>query len=324
MAKKKQVSRANSEVRTVEPTTADGITFTKKVDPTEPVSLLGDQVRSQIQQIRKKEAGDTEFTIHEKERATRTIGLHITRYIDGGEVARMTKELDKADAFIEKVLKKKNKKIEELEKAIDLTKKARSLKVNITKAKRKRYLEIMSEIRDMGSDDPFPTLSGSNKGGVRLLNESQRFFPTDWLKKMHSMPLKVTERKRGVFVPGKLIAISSKEQAKQKSTMVHEMMHLAESTVPGMSDVIGAQYQRRTKGERLKRITNHGPGEFCRRDKWLGNSENGDGEYMGKYYKGGEHHEIATMAMEGILFDEYPIEDDPEVREMVLGLIAST
>ena len=44
---------------------------------------------------------------------------------------------------------------------------------------------------------------------------------------------------------------------------------------------------------------------------------------MGREYGSDKYFEVGTMGIEGILFSSYPVEKDPDVVDLVLGLLAS-
>ena len=289
------------------PTLVAGQTFTGTVNTLDNASMLGEIVRTRVA---KGVAGQSEVS---------EIGRIIREYIYTDEIQILTKRLRTLQRRAE--FYRKRRRLNESEK-LQLAGLEMLLVQDwrkISKMKRERYLEIMSHIRDMGSENAYPTLPGSNEAIERLLNESQQYFPTDWVNEFHKTPTKTILVSRG-FNDGVHIAVSDNGLGGRRSTMVHELIHQAERVIPGVSRTQKQHYDWRTKRNKLREIS-YAPGEFTRRDSWFGNRKNGPGEYMGKEYKS-DHFEIATMGIEGVLFGTYPIEDDLKVYDLLLGILA--
>lgn len=319
---KKRISDQGSDItsvrdrgfrtRKVSPTLVSGQTFSREVDPTSNASLIGEVVRTRV----------AKGVLNEVD--VRSVGQTIRNYINTDDVKRLALRQSRIQSRMEYYRGRKRLTDDESRQERELANLYIQHRDEIVRVKQERYLEVMSSIRDMGSGRAQPVKPGSNKDVERLTNESQRFFPSDWLNKFHESPIRNSLVSRGYFTPDE-IAVSDSGIAGRRSTMVHEMFHRAEHLIEGVRKTEKEIYRRRTKGSKKRPIhfsKHYRIKEYCRRNRWLGSKANGSGEYMGKHYDSG-YYEIGTMGMEGIIFGTYPIENDLEVYDLVLGILAS-
>lgn len=308
------VNRQGFIARSIQPTLVSGNTYTGEVDPNRAASVLGELIRTKLAKNPPKSEGDL-----------REIGSFIREYIETPELKQMAKQLGELDRLAEREIEKLKRTGRMSESAKDTIRDRVKLIRDYQRMKQSRFFEIMSSVRDIGTVKPLPVSEGSNVAIVRLLHESQRFFPSDWLDRFAASKLSVHFETRGRYLHSRgFLSISDSGDKGRRSTMVHELMHRAEFLVPGFRKSLKEMYERRTKRSKLRKIsyTPDDDPEWTYRNSWFGNKKNGFGEYMGRKYPS-DNFEIATMAMEGICWGTYPIEDDPEVYDLVLGALAS-
>ena len=303
------ISRQGFVTPPEQPTLVLGQTFSGSVNVSDPASVIGELVRTKV-----AKGVRTEVEI-------RAVGSTIRNYIENQEVHELNKLRGQLDRAIEKLQKKKRPKREDLKTLIAARQKRQQI-IELTAAERqKRYLDVMRQVRDMGSEKPQPVKRGSSSDVARLFQESQRFFPTDWAEKLQQTDVKLTLAKRGSFLPPGNLAVSDRGRQGRKSTMVHEMWHMAQFNFPDIRRAEHELFKRRTRGNKRRLISNSKK-EYTFRDKWFGSKAKGYAEYMGKDY-GNDFHELGTMAFESIIFGTYPIENDHDVFDLTLGLLAA-
>ena len=286
-------------------TQVPGVTFTGEIDPTDSDSMLGELIRSKISKANAKgPLGQKELS---------GIGSTIRKAIETPDVVALDRQLNLLQRESVKLLQANKPQTVELQNQIAATRDA------ISKIRQQRYLKIFRQIRDMGSDIAHPVTSSSSESAVRIVHESQRFFPKDWLNKMFSDG-QITIKLGGGFYDhgGRLLTLSSSAGG-LRSTAVHELIHRAERLVPGLKEAQKQLYLERTKGGKAKPLS-WGQAGRAKRNRWLGHKQDGFGEYMGRDY-GGEAYELATMSMEALVYGTFPI--DKGVMDLVLGSLAA-
>jgi SPP1 gp7 family putative phage head morphogenesis protein len=342
----KEIRARGFEFPTQKPTLVQGQTFSGVVNPASPVSMLGELVR---QRIAKGVSGEAE--IREVGKMLRSYIVEQSNPVLLKDRAKISYDIDKLQADVlkwqgkEQIAKTPAKKAEAQQKQKELHEElrskgelARSLDDKIQKSKQDAAMLVLSSVRDMGSPNAHPVRSGASPEVERLLNETQRFIPRDWLDQSHKQQVSLLRVQRGYYDPSnKEIAVSGDASHRQvKSTMLHEFWHRLEEIIPGIHKAEKELYQRRTSGERpqemsvsrtIRRLYRRDkrkvpPPEYTRRDEWFNHNKDGFAEYFGKDY-GSTFYEIGTMGVEGIFFNTYPIEEELEVYDLILGLMAT-
>jgi hypothetical protein len=317
----REISQRGFETPKLEPTKIPGVTFSKMVDPTDPASLVGEAIR---QRIAKGVSTENEV---------RAVGSRVRQSMETDELKRLVSKGNRTKAEIQKLYLKEVKgklSANDRQKLADLRKEIDQHLETIQRIKQDRFLSVMSQIRDFGSGTVQPLAIGSDPSMSRLYVETSRFFPKDWLDKFHATPLMVgISPRNGVSYyvhQTRELRISPSGQPVSglsrmvRSTMAHEMFHQAENTVPGVYQAQKELYQRRTKGNQV-RLLSWNKQVKIKRNSWLGSKKNGQDEYMGREYSDG--YEIGTMGLQGILFGDVSVEEDEEVYDLVLGMLAS-
>lgn len=346
-----KISERGFEFPKVEPTKIPGITFSREVDPTSQVDLLGETIRGNILRLRREnEKKNGAPDLNEKQ--IRQIGRLARKYISSPDIldfekraGRLIKSKTKYETELLKAwvgefgASSKKEKQKWIEKQSQIVTKLKGMASDLRellevgyKKKQQRLLELLQATRDMGTTRDFPTIGETNEEVHLLVSEGQKFFPADWLTKIHAHPIKFKRGKRGFF-NGKTIQVGIDHvRHPTRSTAVHELWHAAEQHVDGVFRAEKELYQRRTKKSkvveievsRLNRTMNpRSKPEYTRHGSWLGENKSYLSEYIGKFYDGDNFLEVGTMGMEGVVFNTVPIQNDPEVYDFVLGSLLS-
>lgn len=309
--------------------------------------LVGDGVKDskQAQEIGKVVAAD-----YEKE-VGKAAGFSYKEFAKKYEAYRdVVKEFDILKAEIKKVDRRRfdmrvkaESRIEAEKRYHELREKERDLRLKIVvareliddyqdkleEAKEKAYLATLNKIRDMGGEFNLEAAkSEANAKPIRdmLQNNTQKFFPSEWIEASNLTPLKIVQDSKRAFHRGesnptlKILPDGSEEVTENPgllsldikrngpSVFVHEMQHRMEDIHPNLKELMRNFYVEKTKGKK---------------PKWLGSGYNKDeifidieggwtDDYMGKFYniagrKGNSMDnvgwEIGTMALEMIAFD---------------------
>jgi len=220
---------------------------------------------------------------------------------------------------------------------------------------------VISQIRPVGAEGrKHNYASRSNRKIKDWLDETMELVPTDWVNSSIGDPLPLltkkvkrgfyrhrgTRRDKGQLERVSILASDTWNEARSRSTVLHEFGHRMEDTLtgvpkpdegvkrprgpidrtvppparPDLFDIERQFYDRRTAGERAVQIKGCGPSEKGRKDEFTE-------EYMGKEYVwGGEvyAYEILSMGLEGVYYGNYDLyEKDPEYFDLILGLLAA-
>lgn len=158
----------------------------------------------------------------------------------------------------------------------------------------------------------------------KMIQSAYDNYPMEWSEKAeHRNTLKVVQRGRGFYNDGTSVIAADEQSYDAQSTMYHELGHRTEHTFPEIMRLEQEFYERRTKGEKLQKLSDltgikdYGT-ETTRTDKFKD-------VYMGKEYLtySGEHYgyEILSMGLEGIYRGKYNLYDDDDCAKFILGLL---
>ena len=176
-----------------------------------------------------------------------------------------------------------------------------------------------------------PKAARGAKKATALLEEGQKFYPTDWLQR--TRPIDAGTAKRGYHQDrGSRAEIKVSERSAGITgtpglpTAIHELGHEMEASVPFVAQVENAFYEWRTRGgtfdgpqEQTRRLATilkgHGYGrnEITRTDQFAD-------AYMGKAYGTGGVYELLTMGMQSLFAGDGAM--DAEMQTWLLGLLA--
>ena len=250
------------------------------------------------------------------------------------EINRMTRELmDLGSAYFDKDLEyryamiRKSANVDELEKESKALKKKRddvSKAIDILKKKQEDQRNaalrtVLSEIRTLGGVNggnvsQFMNISRGGKTADATV-DAMNFYPSDWLKKSSAFGISLKPKwtsGRAYYAPG----TGEIRVNESRGTCIHELGHRFEQVVPGIREAERAFYAERTAGEPLKWL---GPGystrEVTRRDKFIS-------PYMGKDY-GGQAFELVSMGFQYAYTDYDKLSQDEDMRDWILGILAS-
>jgi hypothetical protein len=202
--------------------------------------------------------------------------------------------------------------------------------------------EVLSQVRDMGWPDgggalPLARLAQRDLTGA--IRWAEQFYPTDWLRQARERTngrLRVKAVERGfhghtdsMLGGSKLtIALSPNPDrgltgGQYGETAVHEIAHHFELTVPGLFETQRAFLWRRTSrgevGSRQRETLELLAGttdEYGRRDEF-------DTPYIGREYGGDQpNFEVLTTAMQSVFGGAPHADNDPDLREWLLGVLA--
>lgn len=252
-----------------------------------------------------------------------------------------------ADARVQAIIAEQGPRIEELQKAqseaLGQAAIARAnvadVRAEIAQKSRDTLVEILEEHRGLGSAGEqawtFST-KGARGAAKQILEEAAAFFPRDWIIRGRLNPIKprFTKNGRGYHRGGSTesdLVVSGGDRSKIKTdpdgfaTAIHELGHHLEHVDPRIRALEWAFYQRRTRAagygiqERefaFPRGSGYGRHETYRKDGFLES-------YMGKTYGNGPRssYEVFTMGLESIWTGSYEL--DQEMREFILGLLAT-
>jgi hypothetical protein len=206
----------------------------------------------------------------------------------------------------------------------------------------KAYLEMMSEIREMGGELEIVKLKGdSGAGQQKKAQNGTKYFPKDWVEMSNQLPVRLLTARggRAYHMAEKRPSVdreavrengilSYKDVVKQNygelclttsdstSTWVHELGHRMEHTNKRLESIIQDYYQTRTAGQKATWL---GSG-YAKREVYR-KSNNGIPwieTYMGKQYsinrlnpdeKQVRATEILTMGMESAIFNSFVQKD---------------
>lgn len=301
---RREISQKQFVAPRIEPTRVPGISFSGSIDLTDPVSVLGEHIRSKVAEGAKSES------------ELRTIGKVVRSYVDTPETRMLSSDLSRLQREMDK-LRKLPSGAKADEKLKNSTEQQR-IQRQIGTVRRERYQRLMANVRDMGHNRPHPTTASSDPDAVRMIVESQRFFPRDWNQRMFDDgPIDVSFGK-GYYDARRRRLTISHSVGGNRSTAVHELMHRVESVTPELLEAERSLYNRRTKGNKLRPISFQS-GQ-TRRNSWGGHKADGLAEYMGRDYEG-DAFEVSTMSMESLIYGTYGVDDD--AFELLLGSLAA-
>lgn len=215
-------------------------------------------------------------------------------------------ELEKESKTLKKERDDIQKKIEELEKKRQDQKSA-ALK------------SVLSDIRTLGgvtnaNAKQFMSISRGGKTADATI-DAMNFYPTEWLN--HTAAFGITLKPK--WTTGRAYYSPANGEIRvdeSRGTCIHELGHRFEQVVPGIREAEREFYAKRTEGESLQWL---GPGyartERTRRDKFLS-------PYMGKDY-GGQAFELVSMGFQYAYTDYEKLSQDEDMRDWILGILAS-
>jgi hypothetical protein len=167
------------------------------------------------------------------------------------------------------------------------------------------------------------------------LGEALNYLPTTWIEQIQSQPLgirSVSEEflkeypggpTRGHYNPRDAAIVLSQEKWQSREivpTVVHELGHHIEHTIPEVRGLTREFFAARTKGDTPKPL-GHGyqPNEMSLRDKWFT-------DYVGRS-NSLPHTEVVSMGLQTFLAEgtssTFYRENDPGTYHFILGLLAA-
>ena len=273
---------------------------------------VGKRFADEIQE-RRKEAQASDYTA-EINRLKQDLKAAGTAYFDKDLDFRYAQIRKSADVDkLEKESKELKKKRDEIAKKIEeLEKKQEDQKTAALKS-------VLSEIRMLGgvTNGNMKQFMNLSKGGktADATIDAMNFYPSEWLR--HSAGFGITLKPkwnngRAYYSPG----TGEIRVDERRGTCIHELGHRFEQVVPGIREAEQAFYAERTAGESLQWL---GPGysrrEVTRRDKFIS-------PYMGKDY-GGQAFELVSMGFQYAYTDYDRLNQDEDMRDWILGILAA-
>lgn len=190
------------------------------------------------------------------------------------------------------------------------------LAAKMMRTRRDTVVEQLRQVRPMGGV-PVAVAKGSKAAQVQHVQDAVQALPTAWIEASNQRGvIAVSKAVRGSYNDGtKRLKVSS-EGVMAESVALHEMGHRMEATLPAIARIEAEFYKRRTAGESLAWI---GPGyrktEKTRTDQF-------SHPYIGKDY-GGYYHEVLTMGLEGVFYGQHNLHKDPEMMDLILGMLVA-
>ncbi|EJA0855069.1 hypothetical protein M0910_002535 [Listeria monocytogenes] len=178
------------------------------------------------------------------------------------------------------------------------------------------FLEL-KKIRNFGEVTIDNILDNSDLYLKQILINSRNYFPTSWITESNknSVLLLNLTNNRGSQQLYKGVSIISAGTSETKSTIIHEMMHHFESSVPGFLAAEKLFYERRTKGYDLVQLGYpYDEQEVARLDKFVIG-------YIGKDYAG-TGYEIMSVGLQEIMEANTRIYRDTDYIHFILGMLA--
>jgi Phage Mu protein F like protein len=205
--------------------------------------------------------------------------------------------------------------------------------------------EVLEEVVEFDDAVDLVNMNITRRSSVyKAAQDAADAYPVKWKRlsddyrgpKVH--PKATTNRAHYRSLDGELL-IPKAPGAKQTATAIHEFGHRMEYSVPGLSELEAAFYERRTRGWELAPLrdmdpkkggsTSYGSREMAREDEFAD-------VYMGKDYGAGyggglnKGWELFTMGAQTFLSPRHAFGDvawgrriDPDFRRWFLGVVAS-
>ncbi|MBC1824219.1 phage minor head protein [Listeria seeligeri] len=197
--------------------------------------------------------------------------------------------------------------------------------VNTTKKLReqaaaKRVELIFSElkkVRKFGGVTVDNILDNSDLYLKQILINNRNYFPASWITESNknSVLLLNLTKNRGSQQLYKGVSIIRAGTSETKSTIIHEMMHHFEVSVPGLLAAEKLFYDRRTKGYDLVQLGYpYDDQEVARLDKFVIG-------YIGKDYAG-TGYEIMSVGLQEMMEANTRIYRDTDYIHFILGMLA--
>lgn len=293
----------------IEPALVPWITTSRKVRPSDPLSVLGEVIRQDVLKGDRTEDG------------VRAIGRMVLSATETPDVRRLREELRDAQKRLHRAARGGAEANQQM--LLDALDQVDAASKGIREIQTRRIMEALAEVRDMGSPVPLEAAAGSDPAAVTAITEALRYYPRDWIGRMRSggpiRMITLPHSGHGYWSPKTRTLAVSVTGRDARTVPIHELMHLAEHSVPGILEIEAAHYARRTKGNKLRPIS-WSPKAMTRRNTWMGDKAHGVGEYMGRDY-GGHGWELFSMTAEGMMAGGVPV--DTQVAELMLGAMAS-
>lgn len=188
------------------------------------------------------------------------------------------------------------------------------------KAAEKRVELIFSElkkVRKFGGVTVDNILDNSDLYLKQILINNRNYFPASWITESNknSVLLLNLTKNRGSQQLYKGVSIIRAGTSETKSTIIHEMMHHFEVSVPGFLAAEKLFYDRRTKGYDLVQLGYpYDDQEVARLDKFVIG-------YIGKDYAG-TGYEIMSVGMQELTEANTRIYRDTDYIHFILGMLA--
>ncbi|EHG1823767.1 TPA: phage minor head protein [Listeria monocytogenes] len=188
------------------------------------------------------------------------------------------------------------------------------------KAAEKRLELIFSElkkIRKFGNVKMLNILDNSDLYLKQILINNKKYFPASWITESNknSVLLLNLTKERGSQQLYKGVSIVSAGVHGTKSTIIHEMMHHFEISVPGFLAAEKLFYERRTKGYDLVQLGYpYDDQEIGRLDKFVIG-------YIGKDYAG-TGYEIMSVGLQEMMEADTRIFSDTDYIHFIIGMLA--
>lgn len=203
-------------------------------------------------------------------------------------------------------------------------------KAIINSYRKDAFNSALKEIRPLGNRGKTKWAKGSEAENRRVFEKVEESLPSHWLEESNRRVMRTRAVKRGFYeqvtgtehYPDKINISGAKgELARKTRVAFHEYGHRFEHVIQGVSDAERVFYQKRTQGKALKWI---GPGyERIERGR--------DGNFIHPYimrdYGSQRYYEILSTGIESIQTGQIGstkvnIDDDPEYRDLIYGMLA--
>ncbi len=168
----------------------------------------------------------------------------------------------------------------------------------------------------------------SEHGGAaaaRRIREAASLLPRSWVERTNRAPV-VARRSgsRGAYYRATPNRPAMIRLSDNPSVALHEYVHHVQAMDPDLDRVFAQLHRRRTEGEPLAPLYDWAPRERGRRDQYVE-------AYTGREYPsagGSQPLEVMTTSIEQVLHTPHDrdrlmtlLEDDPEMRDLVIGLL---
>jgi len=197
-------------------------------------------------------------------------------------------------------------------------------KQTLIAARRRVFVEMMSEVRSLGGVElDYRRSDGTPIGDDArpMMDEVHRLYPSDWLAALAERgPITIRFGERGAYDPDShSIVFASPDEHEHRRTMAHELAHAMEHTIPGLREAQEAYLWERTARGEIGERERPDMAPIDGNPDQVGYPDAFPQEYSGRVYPSGNREVLAT-AMEDLMTGGDYLDDD--YRRWLLGTLA--